>query len=99
MIDLMKVEDCLVVLFIYWVEMVDIIKWFGVFEVFKGVNFCIWLGEVIGFVGDNGVGKFMLMKMFVGVVIFDFGCIFIDGEEMVGVGLWVVCVYGIEMVY
>lgn len=61
--------------------MINIIKIYGLICLLCGVNFELVLGEVLGLVGDNGVGKFILIKVFFGVVIFFSGMICIDGEQ------------------
>lgn len=46
--------------------MCDIIKVFGEFVVNDKINLYLWKGEIYVFLGENGVGKFMLMNMLVG---------------------------------
>lgn len=47
--------------------MFGIWKFFFGVEVLKGIDFDVWFGEVYGFVGENGVGKLIFMKIIVGV--------------------------------
>lgn len=41
---------------------------FGFFVVVDYVNFRILRGEIFGFFGSNGCGKFIIMKMFIGLL-------------------------------
>lgn len=61
-------------------EMCYIVKVFGKFYVLKGVDLMVWFGEIYVLMGENGVGKSMLMKIFVGVYIVISGEILIDGK-------------------
>ena len=49
------------------VSMIDIKKSFGKIEVLQGVTFEVDKNEVVGLVGDNGVGKSTLIKILTGV--------------------------------
>lgn len=42
-------------------------------DIFIDVDFEVKIGEWIGIVGRNGVGKLILMKIIVGVENYDFG--------------------------
>lgn len=48
-------------------EMNDIRKLFLGILVLDGVVLWVFLGEVYGFIGENGVGKLILIKILVGV--------------------------------
>lgn len=63
------------------VEMIDIVKKYGVLEVLRGVSLRLAPGEVIGLVGDNAAGKSTLMKVLSGAVIPDAGTIRLDGVD------------------
>lgn len=51
-------------------EMKGIIKIFFGVKVLENVNFKIWEGEIYFLCGENGVGKFILMKVFSGVYLY-----------------------------
>lgn len=64
------------------VEIVKVIylkKSFGCFEVLKDVFFIVYLGEVVGFIGLNGFGKFMMIWIFLGIIKKDGGMVMIFG--------------------
>lgn len=47
--------------------------------VLKDINFYVEEGEVLGIIGKNGVGKFILLKIFLWVIFFIVGCICVWG--------------------
>jgi len=61
-------------------ELRGISKTFGHVQALKGVDCCIYPGEVVGLVGDNGAGKSTLMKIIAGVYKPDAGTIWVDGS-------------------
>lgn len=79
-------------------------KLFGDNIVLKNINLELKEGEIFGFVGENGVGKFILMKIIFGMeVIREIGGyngkIFFDGKEVNFLFLFDVFNVGIGMVY
>lgn len=56
-----------------------IFKRYGPVVALDGVDFDANAGEVVGLVGDNGAGKSTLIKVLVGVVRPDKGCVTVDG--------------------
>lgn len=57
----------------------DLIMCFGFFVVVDYVNFCILCGEIFGFFGLNGCGKFIIMKMFIGLLFVSEGEVWLFG--------------------
>lgn len=47
--------------------MAGIGKFFGLVYVLKSVNLMVYFGEIYVLLGENGVGKFMLMKVLFGI--------------------------------
>lgn len=58
-------------------------SFFGV-KVFQGVSFDVQCGEIFVICGENGVGKLILMKVFLGVYLYGIyeGEIIYEGEEV-----------------
>lgn len=50
-----------------YISMVGIGKFFGLVYVLKSVNLMVYFGEIYVLLGENGVGKFMLMKVLFGI--------------------------------
>lgn len=50
-----------------YILMVGIGKFFGLVYVLKLVNLMVYFGEIYVLLGENGVGKFMLMKVLFGI--------------------------------
>lgn len=50
-----------------YILMVGIGKFFGLVYVLKLVNLMVYPGEIYVLLGENGVGKFMLMKVLFGI--------------------------------
>lgn len=71
---------------------------FGV-QVLKDVYFEVCVGEVFVFVGENGVGKLILMKIFFGIYIKDEGIIMFEGWEVEFISLLQVQEFGIMIIY
>lgn len=67
----------------YIFEMVYIIKEFLGVKVLDDVIFRVKKGEIYVFVGENGVGKLMFMKILSGVYLYGIysGDIFIEGKK------------------
>jgi D-xylose transport system ATP-binding protein len=57
-------------------------KRFGAVQALQDVDFEVYLGEVVGLVGDNGAGKSTLVKVMSGVHPPDTGKVFFDGREV-----------------
>lgn len=53
-------------------------KCYGVWIGCIGVGFDLWLGEVLGIVGESGLGKFMLFGCLLGQLWFDVGLVVFD---------------------
>lgn len=65
------------------IEMKGITKKFGAFgrvTALRNVDFAIYLGEVVGLVGDNGAGKSTLVKILSGIYQPNEGKIYKDGQ-------------------
>ena len=62
----------------------DVRKFFGKFEVLKGVNVAIARGEVVCIVGPSGGGKSTFLRTLNALETFDSGRIRIDGIELPG---------------
>lgn len=58
------------------------VKWFDDYIVVFGVIFLVEKGEVFGFLGFNGVGKFMMMKMIMGFLLLMEGKIVVCGYDV-----------------
>ncbi len=57
-------------------------KSFGAVRALYQVDFEVYAGEVVGFVGDNGAGKSTLIKVISGVAPADEGEIFLEGKQV-----------------
>lgn len=60
-------------------------------EVFKGVDLKVCCGFIFGLFGFNGVGKFIFINIFVGLVKKFLGMVWIWGID-IDKDSWVVCV-------
>jgi D-xylose transport system ATP-binding protein len=60
----------------------NISKSFGAVRALYQVDFEVYAGEVVGFVGDNGAGKSTLIKVISGVAPADEGEIFLEGKQV-----------------
>lgn len=56
----------------------NLAKSFGVEELFHDVNFNVYSGDKIGFIGANGTGKSTLMKCILGLEEYDSGTVSLD---------------------
>lgn len=63
-------------------RMENISKKFPGVQALDNVNFEVYPGEVLGFVGENGAGKSTLIKILSGVYLKDSGTIFWDGKPV-----------------
>lgn len=48
-------------------------------------NVLLWVlcGEMVGLLGFNGCGKFLLLCVLVGLCCLDVGCVIFDGQDIV----------------
>ncbi|MBW9158345.1 ABC transporter ATP-binding protein [Clostridium tagluense] len=62
-------------------KVVNIKKKYGDFEVLKDISFEIKKGTIYGFLGPNGAGKSTTMNILSGLIDFNGGEIYLDGED------------------
>ncbi len=60
----------------------DLCKSYGKKQVLKGINLEVIEGELIGFIGRNGVGKSTTIDCMIGAKKFDKGTILVDGFDI-----------------
>ena len=60
----------------------DLYKSYGKKQVLKGINLEVIEGELIGFIGRNGVGKSTTIDCMIGAKKFDKGTILVDGFDI-----------------
>ena len=65
-----------------FLKMEQISKRFSGVQALNDVDFEVYPGEIIGFMGENGAGKSTLVKILSGVYTKDHGKIFINGESV-----------------
>lgn len=58
----------------------NLFKYYYYFKVVDDLLFDIVLGNIVGFFGLNGVGKFIIMKMLIGFLLFMLGDIVIQNK-------------------
>ena len=63
------------------IKVVNINKKYGDFEVLKNISFEIKKGTIYGFLGPNGAGKTTTMNILSGLIEFNSGEIYLDGED------------------
>ncbi len=63
-------------------EMAHISKGFPGVQALNDVDFEVYPGEIIGFLGENGAGKSTLIKILSGVYVMDTGSIRFDGRDI-----------------
>ena len=63
-------------------ELKGISKRFGAVQALAGVDFEVFMGEVVSLVGDNGAGKSTLIKVISGVYRPDSGEYFFEGRPV-----------------
>jgi D-xylose transport system ATP-binding protein len=80
-------------------EMRGISKRFGAVQALAEADFEVYLGEVVGLVGDNGAGKSTLIKIIAGVYRPDAGQYIFDGREVSVNNPREATALGIETVY
>lgn len=80
-------------------EMRGISKRFGAVQALSEVDFEVYLGEVVGLVGDNGAGKSTLIKIISGVYQADSGQYIFEGREVHVTNPREASELGIETVY
>jgi D-xylose transport system ATP-binding protein len=80
-------------------EMRGISKRFGAVQALAEVDFEVYLGEVVGLVGDNGAGKSTLIKIISGVYQEDAGQYIFEGREVTVNNPREAAELGIETVY
>lgn len=68
-------------------------------KVFSGVVLNVYLGRVMVLVGENGVGKFIMMKVFIGIYVRDVGMFLWLGKEMIFIGSKFFQEVGIGIIY
>jgi polar amino acid transport system ATP-binding protein len=64
------------------VELFDVRKSFGVFEVLKGISFSVRSGEVVCIIGPSGSGKSTLIRCINALVPIESGSIRVEGQEV-----------------
>lgn len=62
-------------------KVININKKYGEFEVLKNISFEIKKGAIYGFLGPNGAGKTTTMNILSGLIDFNDGEIYLDGED------------------
>jgi D-xylose transport system ATP-binding protein len=80
-------------------EMRGVSKRFGAVQALAEVDFEVYLGEVVGLVGDNGAGKSTLIKIISGVYQEDAGQYIFEGREVTVNNPREAAELGIETVY
>lgn len=65
-----------------FIEVQNLVKYFGDFQVLKGINLHVKQGSVYGLIGPNGAGKTTLIKHIVGSYRQDEGAVLIDGKPV-----------------
>jgi polar amino acid transport system ATP-binding protein len=69
------------------IQLFDVHKSFGAFEVLKGISFDVRKGEVICIIGPSGSGKSTLIRCINALVPINSGTIRVDGQEVNDPGL------------
>ena len=64
------------------IDITNLSKSYNGYSVLKNVNMRLEKGQVIGFIGENGSGKSVLLKMICGFVRPDSGKIIVQGKEI-----------------
>lgn len=59
--------------------LIDVVCVCGGWWLFLGVLFVLGVGDVVFVMGLNGVGKFSLMWIVVGLLVFFVGCVMVEG--------------------
>lgn len=66
----------------YALRIVDLKKTFGTRRVLKGMNLDIARGSIVVILGGSGMGKSVLMKHMIGLLMPDSGAVIVDGEDI-----------------
>jgi phospholipid/cholesterol/gamma-HCH transport system ATP-binding protein len=66
------------------IEFHDVFKAFGPKQVYAGLNLSIERGEAFSILGGSGVGKSVMLKMLIGLLVPDKGDILFDGKSVLG---------------
>ncbi len=66
------------------IEFHDVYKAFGPKQVYAGLNLSIERGEAFSILGGSGVGKSVMLKMLIGLLVPDKGDIRFDGKSVLG---------------
>ena len=64
------------------IEVIDVHKSFGDFQVLRGVNLSVEKGESMTVIGGSGSGKSVLLKHIIGLLFPDKGRVIIDGQGL-----------------
>ena len=64
------------------IEVKGLVKYYGDFQVLRGINLEVFSGEITGLLGKNGAGKTTTFHCLVGLLAPDGGRIFLDGEDI-----------------
>ena len=64
------------------IEIVDVQKSFGSFQVLQGVNLQVEKGESMTVIGGSGSGKSVLIKHIIGLLFPDRGRVIVDGQDL-----------------
>ena len=67
-------------------------------HVLHGIDFHVNVGEAVGLMGRNGMGKTTLIKSMLGLVPPQRGAVFVRGTEATGLAPWRIARYGIAYV-
>jgi len=57
-------------------------KRYGLYQVLSDISFSVHAGEILGIIGPNGAGKTSLMECLVGLLPFEKGAIYREGQKM-----------------
>jgi phospholipid/cholesterol/gamma-HCH transport system ATP-binding protein len=68
------------------IRIVDVHKSFGAREVLRGVDIDVKRGSILVILGGSGMGKSVLMKHMIGLLMPDKGQVLIDGEDITKLG-------------
>ncbi|MFH1709134.1 MAG: LPS export ABC transporter ATP-binding protein [Planctomycetota bacterium] len=71
-----------------FLEVRDIEKSFGPRKAVGGISLCIDRGEIVGLLGPNGAGKSTTFKITIGILAPDKGGIYLGGEEITGLPMY-----------
>lgn len=77
----------------------NIVKEFFGVRVLDNVNFELFYGEVYVLLGENGVGKLIMIKILIGVYLKIFGKFIFEGKEIENIFLDIFKKIGINVIY